>query len=193
MVALLAIDSSTREMGWAVFSRRRSPHGHAGARDEGIESSASLPHVEEGGPCHPEWELTETGVIVADRRPWHVDATGRIKSIECQLDLMVETWRPREVSCGEPSLMQFPHQQEGIELLGRAVERWAHQHNLVLHCYPIREIKAALLGRANAGKDELAYVVMTRWGLLGKQKSTHEWNAIAVGDHHLAIKTVGRG
>ena len=45
----------------------------------------------------------------------------------------------------------------------------------------------ALSGRANASKDEMAYMIMTRWGLLGEGKSTHEWNAIAVGDYHLVL------
>ena len=40
----------------------------------------------------------------------------------------------------------------------------------------------AALGRSKSAKEELAYAVMTRWGLLGELKTTHEWNAIAVGD-----------
>ena len=84
--------------------------------------------------------------------------------------------------------MQLPHQRSGMEMFSRALERWARGHDLSLYSYPVREIRAALLGRTSAAKEELAYVVMTRWGLLGKGMSTHELNAIAAGDYHLGRK-----
>ena len=62
----------------------------------------------------------------------------------------------------------------------------AREHKLRMCCYPHRDIRSALSGRPNAAKEELAYAVMTRWGLLGTGKSTYEWNAIAVGDYHLS-------
>ena len=58
--------------------------------------------------------------------------------------------------------------------------------------YSLREIRAAIIGRANSAREELAYAVMTRWGLLGEVKTTHEWNAIAVGDYHLARQELAR-
>ena len=69
-----------------------------------------------------------------------------------------------------------------------ALDRWSKGHGLPLYPYLIREIRTQLLGRSKSAKEELAYAVMTRWGLLGELKTTHEWNAIAVGDYHL-----GRG
>ena len=85
----------------------------------------------------------------------------------------------------KPSVMQLPQQQAGVAMLSGALERWAQGHNLALNCYNLRDIRVAISGRANAAKDELAYGVMTRWGLLGEGKTTNEWNAIAVGDYHL--------
>lgn len=75
-------------------------------------------------------------------------------------------------------------------MLGRAMNLWARSHDLPLHSYPPREIRTSLIGRANAGKEELTYAVMTRWGLLGEEKTTQEWNAVAVGDYHLGLKVV---
>ena len=98
---------------------------------------------------------------------------------------MANSWRPHVVACGKPSVTQLPRQQEGIEMLTHTLKRWAQQRGLPLHSYPLRDIRAALLGRANAAWEELAYAVMTRWGLVGESKSAHEWNAIAVGDYHV--------
>ena len=194
MVVLLAIDPSTRETGWAIFTKEKSlaVHDVAGwgemsssfqsSRDQGEKVSA-----------HPRWKLVQTGMIVPHSRPQRVLVEDRIKAIGVELDRMVETWGPQDVACGKPSFMQLPHQQEGAEMLHRALERWAREHGLPLYPYPIREIRVAILGRANPGREELAYTVMTRWGLLGEGKSTHEWNAIAVGDYHLDRQKMRQG
>ena len=73
-------------------------------------------------------------------------------------------------------------------MLGRTMGLWAQSHDLPLSFYHPREIRTSLIGRANAGKEELTYAVMTRWGLVGEEKTTHEWNAVAVGDYHLGLE-----
>lgn len=141
----------------------------------------------------PHWTLVETGVVAVHQRPQQADVAARIKIIEGKLDALKKTWGPDEIACGKPSPMQLPIQQEGIEMLGQALEQWAREHDLPLYCYPHRGIRVAISGRANAAKDEMAYSVMTRWGLLGEGKTTHELNAIAVGDYHLGLPRMVAG
>jgi Holliday junction resolvasome RuvABC endonuclease subunit len=127
----------------------------------------------------------ETGVIVARDRARRLQVSQRIQAIRGELSRIAQEWGPHEVACGKPPALQLPFQRQGIEMLGTTLERWAEEFNLPLYCYLIREIRVATLGRASATREELAYAVMTRWGLLGMGKSSHEWCAIAVGDYHL--------
>ena len=135
--------------------------------------------------AHSQWQLVETGVIVAYDRSLRPDIQHRIRAIEGELDKTALRWRPSAVAYGKPPQLQLPHQQESLELLKQSLEKWAQDHSLPIYCYPVREIRCALVGRANGAKQELVYAVMTRWGLLGEGKTTPEWNAIAVGDYHL--------
>ena len=180
MGVLLAIDPTTKLMGWAVFVRESSPEAR-GTVGTGEASSS------EGGEPHPHWCILETGVVMAHYQAQPAETTERIKSIGYELDRVVQRWGPEEVACGKPSPLQLPHQKEGIDMLTRSLESWAQRRSLKLFCYPHREIRVAISGRANASKDEMAYMIMTRWRLLGEGKSTHEWNAIAVGDYHLIL------
>ena len=193
MFILLALDPSTTKTGWAIFSKEPSSGIDDVANERDIYSNPPSLRHEETVPVHPKWQLTGTGVIIGHRRPWRAELSARIKGIGAELDRLAEAWHPYEVACGKPSIMHLPNEREGVEMLSQAMEQWAQQHNLPLYCYPLREIRAVVLGRSNAASEELAYATMTRWGLLGEEKSTHEWNAIAVGDYHLGRQKIGRG
>ncbi len=179
MAILLAIDAGTRKTGWAVFSREASSN-----TDD--SDTAGSDHSEPPPSPYPHWDLVETGVIIAHPRLRETELSERVRGILDALDNIVDRWDPQQVACGKPSPMQLVRQQEGMEKLGVALERWAREHKLRMCCYPHRDIRSALSGRPNAAKEELAYAVMTRWGLLGTGKNTYEWNAIAVGDYHLS-------
>ena len=194
MFVLLAIDPSTRETGWAVFSSEAFHQGQRVTAKQGeLSSPLSRVSQEESLQADPQWKLKGTGVIVVHDRSRHVEVAARIKAIEEELDSMAETWNPHEVACGKPSLMHLAHQQAGVKMLVHALERWAEVRNLPLHSYTSREIRTAILGRCNAAREELVFAVMTRWDLLGKGKTTHEWNAIAVGDYHLGRHKMAGG
>ena len=53
------------------------------------------------------------------------------------------------------------------------------------YSYTAQEVRSAITGHSNASKEHLAYAVMVGCGLIGQAKSTPEWEAIAVGRHHL--------
>ncbi len=185
MVVLLAIDPSTRELGWAVFSSEPLRRDSEPTTLEEMSKFSSNGHQNNGIHPHPAWNLDETGIIIAHDRPRRVEVSERIKAIENELARMAEVYQFEEVACGKPSQLQLPYQREGVEMLDRTLYEWAQSCNLPLYSYSLREIRAAIVGRGNGGKEELAYAVMTRWGLLGEGKNTHEWNAVAVGDYHL--------
>ena len=106
------------------------------------------PHYEKEEIAHApaQWDLLETGVIVAQQRPHRLEVAERIKTIEGALDKMTEKWHPRAVACGKASVMQLPHQREGAELLNGALERWAAARGLPLYCYPLKEIMSSIGG-----------------------------------------------
>ena len=178
MAIIISIDPSTTVTGWAVFSHE--PLEPEGSRKDGPPVQAF--------PTSPieSWVLVETGIIIAHNPPKRVEVSERVQAIRDELTRMVEKWQPIEVACGKPTALQLPYQQQGIEMLDTTIENWAAELGLSYRVYQIREVREAILGRANAAKEELAYEVMNRWGLLGIGKSSHEWCAIAVGDYHLA-------
>ena len=178
MAVIISIDPSTTVTGWAVFS-----HEPLEPEDAPRDGPPALTF-----PTSPieSWLLVETGIIIAHNRPKRVEVSERIQAINDELTRMVGEWGPIEVACGKPTALQLPYQQQGLEMLSVTLENWAAELGLSYHVYQIREVREALLGRANATKEELSYEVMNRWGLLGIGKSSHEWCAIAVGDYHLA-------
>ena len=180
MTILLAIDPGTRETGWAVFSKEPQLPDQEHSADESTSMTlGSCPLI------HPLWSLVETGVIIAYHRLRRVEVAERIKDIREQLTRVADRWHPKQVACAKPSVPQLPQQQAGVVMLTDAMEQWAQGYKLSPRYYTFRSIRLAISGRANAAKEELAYAVMTRWGLLGEGKTTHERNAIAVRDYHL--------
>lgn len=75
----------------------------------------------------------------------------------------------------------------GREQLEEALSGWAAGLGLPLTDYTAPEVRAAVAGQPNASKDALGYAVMLYLGLIGQSRATAEWEAIAVGCHHLQI------
>lgn len=180
MANLLAIDLSVREMGWAVFSTEHSP-----ASGADTDETAYMKRLPEG--CA--WRIVNTGAVDPKYGSKHTKLPERLENIKRELARMAELWRPAEAACGRQSLLHLPQRRESVEALGKVLDAWAKEHDIRLFIYPLKDVRIAMLGRANAGKEELAYTVMTRWGMVGTGKSTHEWTAIAIGDYHQSLGT----
>jgi Holliday junction resolvasome RuvABC endonuclease subunit len=103
--------------------------------------------------------------------------------VEC-LGLLVERWRPGAVAHSLPSGIHWP--VPALELLNAALVQWSLRHRLRLYAYTAQEVRAAIAGHPNASRDQLAYAVMLSLGLIGQGKTTHEWEALAVGHYHLS-------
>ena len=165
MAVLLVIDPSIRETGWAVFAKDAPPKSGNPNTDETPGTSPRL-DPEPGGQAQAGWRILETGVISIPSRTQAVDVAGRILVVESELDKLAEVWRPQELACIKQSLVHLPQRRLGIEMLSEALARWAEERAMPIFSYHLREIRAAISGRANCRKDELAYNVMTRCGLL---------------------------
>ncbi|PKB83760.1 MAG: hypothetical protein BZY88_01600 [SAR202 cluster bacterium Io17-Chloro-G9] len=123
-----------------------------------------------------------TGVIKAPA-PRRSVVSSRVNHLLIALDGLVEQWQPSSLAHSRPSGIHWP--VPALELLEIELARWARGHRLPLHAYTAQEVRSAIAGQANASQDALAYATMEQLGLIGQSKTTHEWEALAVGYYHL--------
>ena len=76
----------------------------------------------------------------------------------------------------------------GLEQLDEALHTWAEGLNIPLSDYTTREVRAAVAGQPNASRDAVSYAIMHRLGLIGQSRATAEWEAVAAGYYHLALR-----
>ena len=127
--------------------------------------------------------LTATGVISdTSRKP--KEAALRFSHLVEGLDGLVEEWRPASAVLSQPSGIHWP--VPALELLEASLTQWSIRNGFSLVAYSAQEIRTAVVGHPNASLDQLAYSIMLRLGLIGVGKTTHEWEAVAVGHHHLS-------
>ena len=143
---------------------------------------------ESGWAVFSEKSLELTGVIRAGPRR-RSDTHGRIRVLVESLDKLIDLWRPAEVVHSLPSGIRW--RAPSLELLDFSLAAWAKKHELALHGYTAQEVRSAIAGHPNTSRDELGYAVMLRLGLIGQAKSTHEWEAVAVGYYHIRRRPAG--
>ena len=102
---------------------------------------------------------------------------------------LVEEWQPGLVAQSQPSGIHWT--VPSLELLDSALVGWSGHHRLCLYAYTAQAVRAAIAGHSNASRDQLAYSVMAGFGLIGQRKTTHEWEAVAVGFYHLSRRPGG--
>ncbi len=79
-------------------------------------------------------------------------------------------------------------QAPGLERLDVALHIWADRLGIPLSGYTTQEVRAAVAGQPNASRDAVCYAIMRLLGLIGQSRATAEWEAIAVGCYHLALR-----
>ena len=132
----------------------------------------------------PGAEVT-TGVIgIPGRREMNVP--GRLSHLTQGLDRLLECWCVSAVVHSEPSGIHW--QVPALEQLDSALQEWSQRHRLRLFGYSAQAVRTALTGHPNATREDLAYAVMSGLELIGRSKTTHEWEAIGVGHYHLTRK-----
>jgi len=107
-----------------------------------------------------------------------------------ELDLLVQDSHPKSIACCQPSGINWT--VPSIRLLEESLLNWSETRKIGFFSYTTQEIRAAIAGFANASPDRLGYAIMVRLGLIGQRRSTHEWEAVAVGYYHLC-RTTGQG
>ena len=168
-MTLLALDAGVRETGWAIFRTHRpgaAPLNHTGGDAGDSARNAG----------------TDTGVIRLPRSR-SLDAADRVAHLVKCLDGLVARWQPAAVAYGQPSGIRWP--VPSLELLDTALVNWSAGHRLPLYTYSAQEVRAAIARHSHVPRDQLAYAVMSRLGLIGQSKTTHEWEALAIGYYHL--------
>lgn len=137
---------------------------------------------ETGWAAFSRGEVRATGSI-ALRSRHRIDASDRVAHlIEC-LDRLVADWEPEAIACCQPTGIGW--KMLALELLDAALADWSARHRLCLYSYTAQEVRAAVAGHPNASRGDLSLAVMARFGLIGHCKTTHEWEAIAIGEYHL--------
>ena len=157
---LLALYPNLRQTGWAVFSAQ-------GRRPVAAFFLAASGTVGPG---------PRTRLAPQQRIGHQVD----------HLTAVVEQCRPRCLACSWPGGMDWG--SPGMRQLEEHLRRWAESQGIPVVDYPAPEVRAALAGKPNASKGALAYSVMERLNLVGESRSALEWEAIAAGYYHLALR-----
>ena len=126
--------------------------------------------------------LRDTGVISISRHQG-ITASHRVSYLVQCLDGLLARWQPDQVACCQPAGIRWP--APSLELLEVALSDWRQRRGLFLCSYTRREVRASIAGRPNASQDQLGYAIMELYRLIGRDKSTDELEAIAVGHHHM--------
>ncbi len=128
------------------------------------------------------WTLWDTGVI-APARARDGPASERIARLLRSLDGLRSRYHPDAAALCQPSGMRW--EVPALTLLTGELARWSREAGLPLTPYPTEQVRRAVAGHPRASRRALAFAVMDGLGLLGVRKTTHEWEAIAVGAYHL--------
>ena len=143
---------------------------------------------EMGWAVYQDGLLSDTGCLTCSKRN-QTELDERVAVIFTKLDQLVDNWKPSEIVYKEPFRNQWP--VPALDGLRSALEDWAEGHQMTVYLYTPREVRAGIVGKANAPKEDLAYAVMKRRGLVGVAKSTAEWEAVAAGDYHMMCRREG--
>jgi Holliday junction resolvasome RuvABC endonuclease subunit len=130
-----------------------------------------------------EGKVEDTGVVGMRTRQ-RLDPKVRIAHLLSALEELAAIWHPQTIVLSKPSGINWP--VPALDLLDDRICRWSSGRGGGLAAYTAQEVRAAIAGHPNASKDQLGYAIMLKLGLIGQGRTTHEWEAIAVGHYHLS-------
>ena len=136
---------------------------------------------ETGWAVFQDGEVIESGVTgLSTRRK--VEPEVRVSHLIESLDELAGKWTPQAVALSQPSGINWP--VPALDLLVSSLSEWSAGRGLPQFSYTAQEVRTAIAGHPNASRDQLGYATMLLLGLIGQGRSTHEWEAIAVGHYH---------
>ena len=143
---------------------------------------------ETGWAVFKDGEVAESGITgLSTRRK--LEPYVRVSHLIESLDELAGQWSPQAVALCQPSGINWP--MPALDLLVSSLTTWASARGLPQFSYTAQEVRAAIAGHPNASRDQLGYAIMLLLGLIGQGRSTHEWEAIAVGHYHLTRAAPG--
>ena len=110
-------------------------------------------------------------------------AEQRIAGLIRAVDDIVERCEPSHVALCQPSGLRW--EVPALARLEADLVGWARRRKLPMTSYLAGTVREAVAGNPRASHDAMTFATMTALGLVGVSKSTHEWEAIAVGAYHL--------
>jgi Holliday junction resolvasome RuvABC endonuclease subunit len=136
---------------------------------------------ETGWAVFKDGEVIESGITgLSTRRKLEPEV--RISRLIESLNELAERWNPQAVALCQPSGINWP--VPALDLLISSLAAWCSERALPQFSYTAQEVRTAIAGHPNASRDQLGYAIMLLLGLIGQGRTTHEWEAIAVGHYH---------
>ncbi len=136
---------------------------------------------ETGWAVFKDSEVIESGVTgLSTRRK--LEPQVRVSHLVESLDELAGQWDPQVMALCQPSGINWP--VPALDLLVSSLTGWSSERGLPQFSYTAQEVRTAIAGHPNASRDQLGYATMLLLGLIGQGRSTHEWEAIAVGHYH---------
>jgi len=136
---------------------------------------------ETGWAVFKDGEVVESGVTgLSTRRKLEPEV--RVSHLLQSLDELADRLEPQAVALCQPSGINWP--VPALDLLVSSLAAWAAGRGLPQFSYTAQEVRSAIAGHPNASRDQLGYATKLLLGLIGQGRSTHEWEAIAVGHYH---------
>ena len=115
-----------------------------------------------------------------------VEAEVRISRQLEALTAVTSRWRANCVARSKPGGVN--RGEAGLERLDASLRDWAGRLGLPLFDYASRDVRSGIAGRPNASRDAQCYAIMHKLGLIGQNRATAEWEAIAVGYYHRTLR-----
>ena len=139
---------------------------------------------ESGWAIFRDGKVEDSGVVGMRTRQ-RLDPEVRISHLLAALEELAANWQPHTIVLSRPSGINWP--VPALDLLVDRLSRWSSERAVGLSAYSAQEVRSAIAGHPNASKDQLGYAIMLQLGLIGQGRTTHEWEAIAVGHYHLSL------
>ena len=139
---------------------------------------------ETGWAVFMDGEVTASGITGLKTRR-KLEPEVRVSHLIESLNELASQWHPQAMALCQPSGINWP--MPALDLLLSSLSTWSSERGLPQFSYTAQEVRTAIAGHPNASRDQLGYAIMLLLGLIGQGRSTHEWEAIAVGHYHLNL------
>jgi len=101
------------------------------------------------------------------------------------LNELADQRNPQVMALCQPSGINWP--VPSLDLLMSSLPGWSSAWRFPQLFYTTQLVRTAIAGHPNASRDHLGYAIMLLLGPIGQGRSTHEWEAVAVGHYHLNL------